>query len=102
MRLITPFRLLRKQLPAPLQNRYVAALVLFSAWMIFFDRHDVITQAKLVNTVREKEEELKDLDRKIAESRQGLQDFQENMEKYAREQHLMHRPNEDVYLIEEQ
>ena len=44
-----------KKLPAPLRNRYFLTAVVFIAFMVFFDRHDVLTQIHLQRTVNKLE-----------------------------------------------
>lgn len=39
-----PLQALWNQLPAPFRNRYFLSLTLFVALLVFFDKHDILTQ----------------------------------------------------------
>ena len=52
-----PFQPLLDRVPAPFRNRYFLALVIFVGWLIFFDKHDVLTQWKLQRTVNKLEQD---------------------------------------------
>lgn len=94
-----PLQPLLDQIPGPLKNRYFIVLVLFAGWMIFFDKHDIITQWRLQNTVDQLEEDKTYYEEKIKEAQQKRLDLEVNKEKFAREEYYMQKKNEDVYII---
>ncbi len=65
-----PLQPLLDLIPAPFRNRYVLVLTLFAAWMIFFDKHDVLTQWRLQKTVNKLEQEKDYYSDKIKEAEQ--------------------------------
>lgn len=87
------------QIPAPLKNRYFLVLILFFAWMVFFDRHDVWTQWHLQSTLKNLETDRAYYIEKIKEVREDKKDIEKNKEKFAREKYFMKRDNEDVFII---
>lgn len=95
------FQAIKEQIPAPLRNKYFLVLVLFFAWMIFLDRHDLITQWRLQNTVDKLEEDKAFYSEKIEEAEQERLDLDINDEKFAREQYYMKKSDEDVFIIVE-
>lgn len=95
------FQTIKEQIPAPLRNKYFLVLVLFFAWMIFLDRHDLITQWRLQNTVDKLEEDKAFYSEKIEEAEQERLDLDINDEKFAREQYYMKKSDEDVFIIVE-
>lgn len=90
------------QIPKPLTNRYFIFLLLFFAWMVFFDKHDLMTQWKLSDTVKRLEKDKIYYHEKIEEVRADKKDIELNKEKIAREQYFMQKQNEDVFIIVEE
>ena len=88
-----------KNLPAPLRNRYFLAAVLFIGFMIFFDRHDVLTQWRLQRSVNKLEADKEFYQEKIEEAEQERLDMEINQERFARERYFMQKNNEDVFII---
>ena len=94
-----PLQPLLDQIPGPFKNRYFIVLALFAGWMIFFDKHDIITQWRLQNTVDKLEEDKAYYEGKIKEAQQKRLDLEVNKEKFAREEYYMQKKNEDVFII---
>jgi len=83
-------------------RKYIVTLVLFIIWLIIFDKNSVINnirnRSKLQKLNNEKEFWLE----KINEDSTSLYELKtddDNLEKYAREQYLMHKPNEEIFVI---
>jgi len=83
-------------------RKYIVTLVLFIIWLIIFDKNSVINnirnRSKLQKLNNEKEFWLE----KINEDSTSLYELKTddgNLEKYAREQYLMHKPNEEIFVI---
>ncbi len=84
-----------------LTNKYVLILIIFFVWMFFFDENYYLN--------KEFDKEIKDLEninafytsktKKNNKEINGLKDSSQ-LEKFAREQYLLKRKNEDVYIIE--
>ena len=95
----SPFHSYLENIPAPLYNRYLIVLVVFSVWVLFFDKHDIVTQWKLNRTVEKLEADQAYYARKIREAENDRYDLDVNREKYAREQYYLKKDNEDVFII---
>lgn len=95
------FQAISDQIPAPFRNKYFLVLALFFAWMIFLDRHDIITQWRLQRTVNKLESDKAFYSEKIEEAEQERLELDINDEKFAREQYYMKKSDEDVFIIEE-
>ncbi len=83
-------------------KKYLFAIVLFSFWLLLFDKDNIFeqigTMRKLNKLNTEKEyyiSKIKEDSIKLIE----LKTDKENLEKFARERYLMKRKNEDVFLI---
>lgn len=94
-----PIQTFIQRLPAPLRNRYFLVSVLFVGYMIFFDRHDFITQIQLRNAVNKLEEDREYYQEKINEAQEERLDMELNEERFAREKYFMQRNDEDVFII---
>ena len=70
--------------------------------MIFFDKHDVITQYKLQKTVDKLEEEKAFYSEQIEKAEQERLELEIDREKIAREKYYMKRPGEDVFIVVEE
>ena len=94
-----PLEQLFNLIPASLRNRYFLILVLFFAWMIFFDKHDILTQWNLQKTVDKLEEEKSFYSDQIEKAEQERLELEIDKEKIAREKYYMKKPGEDVFII---
>ena len=97
-----PLQPILDRIPAPMRNRYFLTLVIFIGWLIFFDKHDVLTQWKLQRTVNSLERDKDYYIEEIEKAEQKRLDLEINKEKYAREQYYMKKNNEEVFIIEEE
>jgi len=86
-------------IPAIYRNKYLIASVLFLIYMLFFDKHDLVTQFKLQRTVHRLEQDQQYYLNKIEEAEQDRYDLEVNREKFARERYYMQEKDEDVFII---
>ena len=96
-----PFKPILKKIPAPLQNKYFLVLLFFCAWLVFFDRHDVLTQFKLQQTLNRLEVDKVYYEDKIKQAKKDKKDIEEDKEKFAREHYYMKKDDEDVFIFVE-
>jgi cell division protein FtsB len=99
---LNPWQALWQKLPRPLQNRYYLTLVVFLFFLVFVDRHDMLTQFRLRRALHRLEVDRVFYQDKIKEAREEAEDFDALREKYAREHYYMNQPNEDVYIIQKE
>ncbi len=95
----SPLKPLFDKLPAPFRNKYFIAIVLFVAWLIFFDKHDVLTQFKLQQTHQQLEEDKAYYEEEIEKAWEDKRALEIDKEKFAREHYNMKKRDEDVFLI---
>jgi cell division protein FtsB len=87
-----------------LQNKYVIATVVILIWMLFLDRNNLIHQVQKSMQLEELKAEKAYYKKKIQETQKARQDLMKNrqsLEKFAREEYFMKKPDEDVYIIVE-
>lgn len=102
MAINNPFRPYLDQIPAPFRNRYFIALALFIAWMTFVDRHDILTNIKLQQTLNELKADKVYYEKRIKQVETDRKDMEQNKEKFAREHYFLQKKNEDVFIIVEE
>ena len=91
-------------IPAWLKNKYFLSASAFIVWILFFDPRDVFTQM-------EHRRELKELEvskawyqsenTALTAESERLRSNPATIEKYARENYLMKRDNEDIFIVPE-
>ncbi len=96
--------MLHLRLPKILKNKYIVASFLFLAWLLVFDENNLIAHhrnkqrlAVLKEQMEYYKEKISSDNRKIEELRSG----RDNLEKYAREEFYMAKPDEDVFIVVE-
>ncbi len=94
--------LFSKKLFKTLANKYLIAFMVFSVWMIFIDDNNIFFLRKNVNKLKEYRVEKAYFLEKIRNDSIHLQEMKanaKNLEKFAREEFLMKKKNEDIFLI---
>lgn len=87
-----------------LLNKYLVVFVTFAVFVTFFDEHSLIHRFESRSKIQSMEKELKFYQDKIESTRRKkveLQSSDANLEKFAREQYLMKRADEDIYIVKE-
>jgi cell division protein FtsB len=91
-----------EKIPKPLRNKYLVVLIFFGLWLAFFDKHSLFKQFQLQATLSElktKHSFFKSEIKKDSEKALELSSDDKNLEKFAREEHLMKRDDEDVFIF---
>ncbi len=96
-----PWKALWDLLPERLQNRYLLTAVVFLFIMLIIDRHNALTQWRLWRGKQRLEADKVFYQQQIEAAKAEAEDFELTKEKYARENYYMKRPDEDVYIIED-
>ena len=91
-----------KELLITITNKYLFAFLAFSVWMIFLDDHNILFLRQNLNKLKKYRVESTYYKEKITADSERLKELQtssKNLEKFAREQFLMKKKNEDIFLI---
>ena len=97
-----PFQPLLDRIPAPVRNRYFLLSIMFLAWMVFFDKHDVLTQFQLQATQERLKADKAYYEDKIKEAKADKIDIERDKEKFAREHYYMQKDDEDIFIFVEE
>ena len=89
-------------IPGWCKSKYLLSGLAFIVWMFFFDRNDVFTQFERIKMSKQTKhiELLKT--KEIADTRIELNLLKTNaqtIERYARENYMMKKDNEDLFLV---
>jgi cell division protein DivIC len=87
-----------------LRNKWIIISILFLTWIIFFDENSIISHQKNKRRLFELKQQEEYYRERIAIDNQKLEDLkagEEKLEKFAREQYYMSKPDEDVFLVVE-
>lgn len=85
-----------------LRNKYVLTMVIFIVWMLLFDSSNWIDVFREYRKIQKFEAEKEYYLQKIETDKNRLYELRtnnENLEKFAREQYLMKKPDEDIFVI---
>jgi cell division protein FtsB len=85
-----------------LKNKYTLTFIVFMGWILFFDQNNLIDRIQNMNQVRQIEKDKIYYTARISQDSARLRELKtdrKNLEKFAREQYLMKKKNEDIYVI---
>ena len=88
-----------------LKNKYVIASLLFIVWVAFFDQNNLVERMQNRKELNQLKEDKVYYEEQIKENAARLNELKtnnDNLEKFAREQYLMKKDNEDVFVIVEE
>ncbi len=87
-----------------LGNKIVIVLILFLTWIMFFDENSIVSHLESKRQLNDLIQQKEYYKARIASDKQKLEDLSkgnEELEKFAREQYFMSKPDEDVFIVEE-
>ena len=85
-----------------IKNKYLLALTVFSVWLVFFDNNNLIVRRRLLRETRQLKNDSEYYRQRIIADSTRLSELMkdsESLEKFAREQYLMKKDNEDIFVI---
>jgi cell division protein FtsB len=88
-----------------LKNKYVITISVFGIWMLFFDQNNLVDRMRMSAEIRQMEADREYYIDQIEKDSTRLHELttdKDNLEKYAREQFLMKKKNEDVFVVIEE
>ena len=91
-----------KRIIKRLRNKYLITTLAFGFWLIFFDQFNLVDRYQSLHAMRQLQRDKAYFEKKIKEDTQRLKELKtnrENLEKFAREQYLMKKDNEDIFVF---
>jgi cell division protein FtsB len=84
------------------RNKYFVTALIFTIWIGIFDENNLVERYRLARRIKQYEkeklhyiEEIEQNNRKLKE----LKSSSENLEKFAREEYLMKKKNEVIFVV---
>lgn len=83
------------------KNKYIFALTIFTVYALFLDDEDVFTMISQNNKLRKTRNEQVIIEKKLNETTRTLNQMHHYtaLERYAREEKLFKKDNEDIFII---
>jgi len=95
------FKIIEK-IPPVFRNKYLLTIIIFLVWLILFDSNNLVARYKELKELRKLKADREYYIKRIEEDKKKLHDLKtdnNNLEKFAREQYRMKKPDEDLYII---
>lgn len=83
-------------------NKYVLIFIIFILWMFFFDENSYLMHRKFDREIQDLKSTIDFYKSRIKEDRETIKKLKDSLqlERFAREQYLMKKDSEDIYIIE--
>ena len=84
--------------------KYIITLVIFGVIIVFLDENSILRRMEVANETRNTRNEIEKYRQDFEESTLRLNELDadsNSIERIAREKYLMKKPNEDIYVFEE-
>ncbi len=92
-------------IPSVLKNKYAIAIIVFIVWVALFDQNSLLFRYKLSSRINKIEKQKELYQEQIEMNKRKMEELQsntENLEKFAREEYLMKKDDEVVFVIKEE
>ena len=90
------------RIPASFRNKYLLTILLFFIWIVLLDSNNLISRFRDMRELSRLKSDREYYLNKIEEESRKLRELKtdnDNLEKFAREQYRMKKPDEDLYII---
>ena len=90
------------KIPSWMRNKYLITLIIFVVWLLVLDANNLLDRWRDIRKYRTLQHDKEYFSKKIDEERGKLEELRsdnESLEKFAREQYRMKKPDEDIYII---
>ncbi len=84
------------------RNKYLLTIIIFIVWLLLFDSNNLISRYKEMKNLQKLKADREYYIKRIEDDKRKLHELKtdnQNLEKFAREQYRMKRPEEDLYII---
>ncbi len=85
-----------------ISNKFAISLLVFFFWLFFFDQHSIWERKEYKSKIEALSKEKQYYLTKIKKDKDRIHELKtnrENLEKFAREQYLMKKKDEDIFII---
>jgi cell division protein DivIC len=95
------FKIIDK-IPSAFRNKYILTIIIFIIWLTLLDSNNLISRFKDLRELHKLKKDREYFTKRIGEDKKKLHELKTddgNLEKFAREQYRMKKPDEDLYII---
>jgi cell division protein DivIC len=92
----------KDKVPEILRNKYILTIIIFLVWLLLLDSNNLISRYKDMRELHNLRIDQEYYTRRIEVDKKKLHELKtdnRNLEKFAREQYRMKKPDEDLYII---
>ncbi len=92
----------KDKIPPFLRNKYILTVLIFVVWVSLLDSNNLVTRYKQMRELHKLKIDREYYIKRIEEDKRKLHELKtdnHNLEKFAREQYRMKKPDEDLYII---
>ena len=93
---------IKDKVPPFLRNKYLLTIIIFVVWVILLDSNNLIARYKEMRELHKLKIDREYYLERVEEDKRKLHELKtdnKNLEKFAREQYRMKKPDEDLYII---
>jgi cell division protein FtsB len=91
-----------EKIPPIIRNKYVLTIIIFVVWVLLLDSNSLVVRFKEMRELHKLKIDREYYIKRIEDDKQKLYELKtdnHNLEKFAREQYRMKKPDEDLYII---
>ena len=95
------FKFINK-IPSIFRNKYILTILIFIIWLLLLDSNNLVARFRDIRELHRLRNDKEYYTKKIEIDKKKLQELKtddQNLEKFAREQYKMKKPDEDLYII---
>ena len=90
------------RIPPIFKNKYILTIFIFLLWILLLDSNNLISRYKEIRELQKLRNDKEYYIQKIEVDKSKLRELKtddQNLEKFAREQYQMKKPDEDLYIV---
>jgi cell division protein DivIC len=90
------------KVPPILRNKYILTILIFFVWILFLDSNNLISRIGDMRELHRLRNDREYLQNKVETDKKKINELKtdnHNLEKFAREQYLMKKPGEDIFIV---
>jgi cell division protein DivIC len=95
------FRFINK-VPAIFRNKYILTILIFVVWILLLDSNNLISRFQDMRQLHRLTKDREYLQNKVEVDKKKINELKtdnHNLEKFGREQYLMKKPDEDLFIV---
>ncbi len=92
----------KNKIPSFIRNKFVLTSLIFLIWILLFDSNNILDRMKDLRNLKQLERDRVYYLEQIKTDSARLQELRtndKNLEKFAREQYLMKKDSEDIFIV---